>query len=120
MRWPLPAAQGEPGPSTDPYDDRERGATGGRTCAAWRALGNAFGERPEARWAAGADPPGRRTCPLPYRAGRAGWPVKPSPYQVRDSFSLVGVAGEVLERLLSKLKDTRVAEALELRRYRED
>lgn len=41
--------------------------------------------------------------------------------QVRDSFSLVELPEEGLERLLSKLKDTRVAgKQLKLRRYRED
>ncbi len=41
--------------------------------------------------------------------------------QVRDSFSLVELPEEGLERLLTKLKDTRVAgKQLKLRRYRED
>ncbi|WP_313649145.1 DEAD/DEAH box helicase [Pseudomonas oryzihabitans] len=41
--------------------------------------------------------------------------------QIRDSFSLVELPEENLERLLTKLKDTRVAgKALRLRRYRED
>ncbi|WP_278441143.1 DEAD/DEAH box helicase [Pseudomonas oryzihabitans] len=41
--------------------------------------------------------------------------------QIRDSFSLVELPEEGLERLLTKLKDTRVAgKALRLRRYRED
>ncbi|MGH8355681.1 MAG: DbpA RNA binding domain-containing protein, partial [Pseudomonas sp.] len=41
--------------------------------------------------------------------------------QVRDSFSLVELPEEGLERLLGKLKDTRVAgKQLKLRRYRED
>ncbi|TFF37169.1 DEAD/DEAH box helicase [Pseudomonas sp. RIT623] len=41
--------------------------------------------------------------------------------QVRDSFSLIELPEEGLERLLSKLKDTRVAgKQLKLRRYRED
>ncbi|TDF85529.1 DEAD/DEAH box helicase [Pseudomonas sp. H9] len=41
--------------------------------------------------------------------------------QVRDSFSLVELPEEGLERLLAKLKDTRVAgKQLKLRRYRED
>jgi ATP-dependent RNA helicase DeaD len=41
--------------------------------------------------------------------------------QVRESFSLVELPEEGLERLLTKLKDTRVAgKALKLRRYRED
>ncbi|ATP43876.1 DEAD/DEAH box helicase [Pseudomonas kermanshahensis] len=41
--------------------------------------------------------------------------------QVRDSFSLVELPEDGLERLLSKLKDTRVAgKQLKLRRYRED
>ncbi len=41
--------------------------------------------------------------------------------QVRESFSLVELPEEGLERLLGKLKDTRVAgKALKLRRYRED
>ncbi|MBF8781689.1 DEAD/DEAH box helicase [Pseudomonas fulva] len=41
--------------------------------------------------------------------------------QVRDSFSLVELPEEGLEKLLSKLKDTRVAgKQLKLRRYRED
>ncbi|MBT9239267.1 DEAD/DEAH box helicase [Pseudomonas sp. MG-2] len=41
--------------------------------------------------------------------------------QVRDSFSLVELPEDGLEKLLSKLKDTRVAgKQLKLRRYRED
>ena len=41
--------------------------------------------------------------------------------QVRDSFSLVELPEEGLDRLLAKLKDTRVAgKQLKLRRYRED
>ena len=41
--------------------------------------------------------------------------------QVRDSFSLVELPEEGLDRLLTKLKDTRVAgKQLKLRRYRED
>ena len=41
--------------------------------------------------------------------------------QVRDSFSLVELPEEGLERLLGKLKDTRVGgKQLKLRRYRED
>ncbi|QKZ06113.1 DEAD/DEAH box helicase [Pseudomonas eucalypticola] len=41
--------------------------------------------------------------------------------QVRDSFSLVELPEEGLEKLLAKLKDTRVAgKQLKLRRYRED
>lgn len=41
--------------------------------------------------------------------------------QVRDSFSLIELPEDGLERLLSKLKDTRVAgKQLKLRRYRED
>ena len=41
--------------------------------------------------------------------------------QVRDSFSLVELPEDGLERLLTKLKDTRVAgKQLKLRRYRED
>jgi ATP-dependent RNA helicase DeaD len=41
--------------------------------------------------------------------------------QVRDSFSLVELPEDGLERLLAKLKDTRVAgKQLKLRRYRED
>ncbi|WP_459749189.1 DEAD/DEAH box helicase [Pseudomonas sp. 3A(2025)] len=41
--------------------------------------------------------------------------------QIRDSFSLVELPEEGLERLLTKLKDTRVAgKQLKLRRYRED
>jgi len=41
--------------------------------------------------------------------------------QVRDSFSLVELPEEGLERLLAKLKDTRVGgKQLKLRRYRED
>ncbi|MDH4763174.1 ATP-dependent RNA helicase DeaD [Pseudomonas sp. SORGH_AS199] len=41
--------------------------------------------------------------------------------QIRDSFSLVELPEDGLERLLTKLKDTRVAgKALRLRRYRED
>ena len=41
--------------------------------------------------------------------------------QIRDAFSLVELPEEGLERLLTKLKDTRVAgKALRLRRYRED
>ena len=41
--------------------------------------------------------------------------------QVRESFSLVELPEDGLERLLGKLKDTRVAgKALKLRRYRED
>ena len=41
--------------------------------------------------------------------------------QVRDSFSLVELPEEGLEKLLTKLKDTRVAgKQLKLRRYRED
>ncbi|MCY1493186.1 ATP-dependent RNA helicase DeaD [compost metagenome] len=41
--------------------------------------------------------------------------------QVRETFSLVELPEEGLERLLGKLKDTRVAgKALKLRRYRED
>ncbi|TBU72916.1 ATP-dependent RNA helicase [Pseudomonas daroniae] len=41
--------------------------------------------------------------------------------QIRESFSLVELPEEGLERLLSKLKDTRVAgKPLKLRRYRED
>ncbi len=41
--------------------------------------------------------------------------------QVRDSFSLIELPEDGLERLLTKLKDTRVAgKQLKLRRYRED
>ena len=41
--------------------------------------------------------------------------------QIREAFSLVELPEEGLERLLTKLKDTRVAgKALKLRRYRED
>ena len=41
--------------------------------------------------------------------------------QIRESFSLVELPEEGLERLLGKLKDTRVGgKALKLRRYRED
>ena len=41
--------------------------------------------------------------------------------QVRDSFSLVELPEDGLEKLLAKLKDTRVAgKQLKLRRYRED
>jgi len=41
--------------------------------------------------------------------------------QIRDTFSLVELPEEGLERLLAKLKDTRVAgKQLKLRRYRED
>ncbi|MBX9713481.1 MAG: DbpA RNA binding domain-containing protein, partial [Pseudomonadaceae bacterium] len=41
--------------------------------------------------------------------------------QVRESFSLVELPEEGLDRLLGKLKDTRVAgKQLKLRRYRED
>jgi ATP-dependent RNA helicase DeaD len=41
--------------------------------------------------------------------------------QVRESFSLVELPEDGLERLLTKLKDTRVAgKQLKLRRYRED
>ena len=41
--------------------------------------------------------------------------------QVRESFSLVELPEEGLERLLTKLKDTRVGgKPLKLRRYRED
>jgi len=41
--------------------------------------------------------------------------------QVRDSFSLVELPEDGLERLLGKLKDTRVGgKQLKLRRYRED
>jgi DbpA RNA binding domain. len=41
--------------------------------------------------------------------------------QVRDSFSLIELPEDGLEKLLSKLKDTRVAgKQLKLRRYRED
>ena len=41
--------------------------------------------------------------------------------QIRETFSLVELQEDGLERLLSKLKDTRVAgKALKLRRYRED
>ena len=41
--------------------------------------------------------------------------------QVRDSFSLVELPEDGLEKLLTKLKDTRVAgKQLKLRRYRED
>src|SRR5690606_22622989 len=41
--------------------------------------------------------------------------------QVRESFSLVELPEDGIERLLGKLKDTRVAgKALKLRRYRED
>ncbi len=41
--------------------------------------------------------------------------------QIRESFSLVELPEEGLERLLGKLKDTRVVgKALKLRRYRED
>ena len=41
--------------------------------------------------------------------------------QIRESFSLVELPEDGLERLLGKLKDTRVAgKALKLRRYRED
>ncbi|WP_431061371.1 DbpA RNA binding domain-containing protein, partial [Pseudomonas paraeruginosa] len=41
--------------------------------------------------------------------------------QIRDTFSLIELPEANLERLLTKLKDTRVAgKALRLRRYRED
>src|SRR5699024_69428 len=41
--------------------------------------------------------------------------------QIRESFSLVELPEEGLERLLGKLKDTRVGgKPLKLRRYRED
>ncbi|WP_185045288.1 DbpA RNA binding domain-containing protein, partial [Pseudomonas brassicacearum] len=41
--------------------------------------------------------------------------------QVRDSFSLVELPEDGLDKLLTKLKDTRVAgKQLKLRRYRED
>jgi ATP-dependent RNA helicase DeaD len=41
--------------------------------------------------------------------------------QIRETFSLIELPEDGLERLLSKLKDTRVAgKALKLRRYRED
>jgi ATP-dependent RNA helicase DeaD len=41
--------------------------------------------------------------------------------QIRETFSLVELPEDGLDRLLGKLKDTRVAgKALKLRRYRED
>ena len=41
--------------------------------------------------------------------------------QIRETFSLIELPEENLDRLLTKLKDTRVAgKALRLRRYRED
>ena len=41
--------------------------------------------------------------------------------QIRETFSLIELPEDGLDRLLGKLKDTRVAgKALKLRRYRED
>jgi ATP-dependent RNA helicase DeaD len=134
-----PAAQGHQRSGADPGSHRARASAGSEQRPAWRPSG-AYGDRPDRGER-------ERRAPVPLGEGRArcrtalgardGIAAKNllgailnegglareaiGRIQVRDSFSLVELPEDGLERLLTKLKDTRVAgKQLKLRRYRED